>query len=90
MNVGVRIYKTEKLTFILDGEKVIIRTTLNQAFYLSPKAHYWRRRLKLIQTMIELNEVRNLEELASWCAAGQIEWVSTTRKYELANESMVV
>lgn len=68
------------LTFILTPNRITVRTSLPQTFFLEPKAHYWKRRLNMIRIMIELGEIRNLNELAGWCGHG-IEWVSTSNKY---------
>lgn len=78
------VYTQGKLTFILIGDKVIIKTSLGQQFYLLPKAHYWQRRLTLIRYMVSLGEVRSLNELASYTNPG-ITWEVTSEKYELDN-----
>lgn len=83
--VTPQVYKQNKLCFVVSGDKIIVCTTM-QSFYLQPKAHYWRKRIKLIETMIELGEVRTLGELAAWTNPG-IEWVSTS--YKLDNMAMV-
>ena len=69
-----------RLTFVLTPERVLVRTTLPQTFCLQPKAHYWKKRLSMIRVMIELNEIRDLNELAEWCGVG-IEWVTIPNKY---------
>lgn len=80
-----QIYTAGKLIFILTPDKVVVRTGIGQQFYLQPKQHYWSRRLKLIRVMIELGEVRDLNELSGWCAGGNIMWLSTNSKYKLDN-----
>lgn len=75
------IYTTDKLIFIVTPEKVIVRTNLQQ-FYLLPKAHYFNRRLNLIRNLIIINEIRDLNELASYTGRG-IDWVTTSIKYDL-------
>lgn len=85
--VDIQIYNQGSLQFILTPEKIIIITPLKQQFYLEPKMPYWKRRLKLIRTMIILNEVRSLNELASFTNPG-INWVTTREDYcldELVN-----
>lgn len=72
---GAEVYTQRNLTFILLPHKIIVRTSLGQEFYLLPRQHYWRKREKLIGTMIRLGEIRSLDELSSWCASGQIAWV---------------
>lgn len=52
--------------------------TASQAFYLEPSRHYWNRRLKMIMRLIEINEIRDLNELASFTNPG-INWVSTNK-----------
>ncbi len=76
-----KIYKQGHLTFILTPSKTLVQTPL-QAFYLEPRTHYWKRRILLIRTMVELEEIRNLNELASFCASGQVMWVATGNKIE--------
>lgn len=75
------IYTTDKLIFIVTPEKVIVRTNLQQ-FYLLPKAHYFNRRLNMIRNLIIINEIRDLNELASYTGRG-IDWVTTSIKYDL-------
>lgn len=72
-----KIYHQGNLTFIVTPTKVLVKTHL-QMFYLEPKLKYWNRRLSLIRAMIELEEIRNLNELASFCANGGITWNVTT------------
>lgn len=86
--MGYQIYTTDKLIFIVSPEKVVVRTNLQQ-FYLLPKAHYFNRRLNLIRNLIVLNEIRDLNELASYTGRG-IDWVTTSIKYDLANQEAVV
>lgn len=69
-----------KLTFLIfaDTKKVVVMTP-TQAFFLEPSRHYWNRRLKLIMKLIEVNEIRDLNELASWTNPG-INWVTTNKR----------
>lgn len=76
---GAKIYYQGNLTFIITPSKIIIQTPL-QMFYLEPRTHYWKRRIDLIKAMIELQEIRNLNELSSFCAGGNVEWVSTLKQ----------
>lgn len=71
------IYTQNYLTFIITPERIVVKTPL-QSFRLLPKTHYFNRRMKTIALMISLNEIRNLDELAAWCASGNIEWVPTS------------
>lgn len=84
MGQDYKVYYQEKLTFIIFPDKILIRTHLGQQFYLSPKTHQWSRKLRVIRLMVELNEIRTLEELASWTNPG-IEWMSTTRHLDIEN-----
>ena len=84
-----KIYTAEKLTFIVVGDKIVIRTKIGQQFYLLPKQHYWLRRIRLIRAMIELNEVRNLNELSEWCGNG-IDWVTTSQQYSKVSDDVLV
>ncbi len=81
MGTETQVYQQGQLVFILTNEKVIVKTPM-QVFFLSPRRHYWNRRLCLIRTIIELGEIQNLDELASWTGRG-IEWVSTQNRYDL-------
>lgn len=81
-------YPQKSITFIITEDRVVIRTSLGQTFYLSPKQHYWTRRVNLIRTMITLNEIRNLDELSSWCGHG-VEWITTSRQYQLDNAEVL-
>lgn len=86
--LDTKVYKQKNISFIITADRIVVRTPLNQAFYLQPRQHYWTRRLKLIRMMVELDEIRDLNELASWSGRG-IEWVSTSRKYELENDKVL-
>ena len=81
MDVGIpKIYKQNRLTFIITPNKTLVKTPL-QMFFLEPKTHYFNRRLNLIRTMIELGEVRDLNELSSFCAGNSVMWISTEPSY---------
>lgn len=73
---GNKVYRQGKLIFIITPKKTMVQTHLHQMFILEPKMHYWRRRLRLINTMIQLGEIRDLNELSEWCGHG-IQWTST-------------
>lgn len=83
-----QIYTTDKLVFIVCPDKVVVRTRMQQ-FYLLPKAHYFNRRLNLIRNLIILNEIRDLNELASYTGRG-IDWVTTSVKYDLEKQAALV
>jgi hypothetical protein len=70
-----QIYKQNNLVFILEPQKIIVRTNL-QTFYLEPIAHYWKRRLSAIRLGIMVGEITNLQELATWCGPG-VTWEIT-------------
>lgn len=74
------IFQTDKLQFLVypENRKVVV-IHHSQAFYLEPSRHYWNRRLKLIMKLIEVNEIRDLNELAGWTNPG-INWVSTNKR----------
>lgn len=74
MQSGPQIYKQGRLTFILSPQRIIVQTSLPQTFFLEPTEHYWTRRIKLINAMIQLGEIRDLNELATWCGRG-VTWV---------------
>lgn len=67
-----KTYKQNNLTFIVTPEKIYVKTSL-QTFSLEPKAHQWKKSMHLIRIMIELEQIRNLEELATWTKPG-LEW----------------
>lgn len=75
-----QVYKQKSLTFIVSEDRVIIKTPLEQTFYLEPRAHYFNRRLRLIRTLIELGEIRDFNELSTWCGVG-VEWITTSQEY---------
>jgi hypothetical protein len=77
----LKIYKNNNLTFILDDEKIVVKTPL-QTFFLTPNAHYWNKRMNLIRLMIKLNEIHNLSELATWCN-GRVSWTVTNKYRQL-------
>jgi hypothetical protein len=83
--VATEVYKQGRLTFILTPSRTIVKTALNQRFFLEPRMHYWQRRIRLINTMIQLGEIRNLNELAEWCGRG-VEWVPTDYTFEPRQE----
>lgn len=74
----IKVYEQHRLTFILTPQKTIIKTGI-QAFYLEPVSHYYRRRITLIRKLIMLGEIQDLDELASFCKHGKIEWVNMNR-----------
>lgn len=77
MDVGIpKVFQQDRLTFIITPNKTLVKTPL-QMFFLEPKTHYYNRRLALIRTLIELQEIRSLEELAGFCAGGNVMWTST-------------
>lgn len=86
---GAKIYRQKNLTFIVSPQRITVRTSLPQTFFLQPKAHYWKRRVALIARMIEINEIRNLNELAEYTRPG-VDWVTTRVNYPLENEKEVV
>lgn len=71
----VRTYRQGYLTFTLSPQRTIIRTSL-QTFFLLPRESYWYRKLLFVRTMIELGEIRDLNDLAAFCGTG-IEWRAT-------------
>lgn len=76
MVAETKIYEQGRLTFIISPTRITVKTPL-QSFYLVPKTHYYSRRLKLIESMIMLGEIRDLNELASFCANGNVCWVAS-------------
>lgn len=87
-----KTYKTGKLTFLLTPTSTIVTTPLGQSFYLAPKNSYYRRRIYAIRKVIEVNEIRNLEELAEWCAGINgvgVEWLSINNKFDNSENVLV-
>lgn len=94
MDGHIRIYEQGRLTFELRPTLTIIRTPL-QAFYLTPSRNYWRRRLNLIRTLIEMGKIEDLNQLASWCRsdAGNeqiIKWEATNLRPEPVAETVTL
>ncbi len=81
-----KTYYQKNITFILEPQKIIVRTNL-QSFYLEPVAHYWNRRINLIRRMVEIGEVRSLNELAEWGGPG-VMW-TTTHYYPVDKQKQV-
>lgn len=82
------VYQYKKLIFILYKNQIIIRTSLNQTFYLVSN-FYWTptfffKRMSIIRYMIGLGEIRSLNELASYTRPG-IKWESTIVDYDIRN-----
>lgn len=75
------IIQHKNLVFILTDEKVIVRTSLGQQFYLSPRRHYSQRKIKLIRLMLQFGEIKNLDDLSGSCENGEIEWLPTYKDY---------
>ena len=81
-----KVYKYGYLTFILYNKDIIIKTSLNQTFYLLPNG-YWtvsfaRNRLDLIRNLIKVGEIRDFNELAGYTRPG-IKWVCTNIDYKI-------
>lgn len=72
---SVKVYEQDKLTFYLSPRRTVIRTSL-QTFFLVPRQSYWHNRIRLIRTMIVLGEIRDLNELATFCGSA-VEWRMT-------------
>lgn len=82
--INPKIYKTKNLTFVILDKIIIVRTPL-QSFYLNPKAHQYRTKLKFIERKIVFSEIEDLNELSHWCYRFNIEWVTTSRKIDIEN-----
>jgi hypothetical protein len=81
MMSGTYIRKTEKLTFILDNDLVIVKTSQYQSFILEATEYHWKRRLLFIRRMIQDDGIKDIEELAMWCGSA-IRLVPTGRRYD--------
>jgi len=79
-----KIYRQGKLLFALMPENILVKTTLNQSFFLMPRNHYSNARLNTIRRVIELGEIKDLNELASWTRPNII-WTSTVVQYDITN-----
>lgn len=78
-----KVYRIGRLTFVLLPEMVLVKTPL-QAFYLMPTEPRSNKRLRVIRIMIELGEIRNLNELAGWTRPNII-WTSLQTFYDISN-----
>lgn len=76
-----KVYRVGRLTFVLMPKLVLIKTPL-QAFYLMSLNRQGTKRLKVIRIMIELGEIRNLNELAGWTRPN-IFWAGTEIIYDI-------
>lgn len=77
MQGGLYIYNG--IVFDLRDERVRVRTVLGQSFLLEPSFHYYNRRMAKVRRMIELQEIKSLEELASH-TNGVIDWIPCRAK----------
>lgn len=84
---NTKVYKVGKLTFVLLPKLVLIKTPL-QAFYLMSLNRQGTKRLKVIRIMIELGEIRNLNELAGWTRPN-ILWTGTAILYDITKCEVV-
>lgn len=75
-----KVYKNKKLMFILTPTQILVKTSA-QMFFLCPESHYWTRKLEMIRHLIEINEIRDLNELAGLTRPNII-WTSTCVKYD--------
>ncbi len=74
MVVDYKEYKNNYLTFIVTGNKVIVRTPL-QAFYLQPVTNrYSQHSNRSVIKKIESGKIDTLNYLASICS-DKIQWV---------------
>ena len=84
LNEKTQVFKCNNLTFVLYGKEIIIKTPL-QAFYLYSneywKAGFTNKRMQLIKLMIQIGEIRNLNDLASYTRPG-ITWTATSINYD--------
>lgn len=71
-----KTYDQGKLVFHLTPRYIIVCTSL-QTFFLLPRQSYWYKRLNLVRAMIEVGEIRDLNDLAYFCGDG-IEWRATS------------
>ena len=76
----IKTYKQGNVTFTLAPKRVIVQTPL-QTFYLTPKASYWHQKVNLVRVMIQIGEIRNLSELASFCG-DKVQWRATSLSLE--------
>lgn len=84
----IKVFQQGRITYIILPHKVVVKTP-HQAFFLDTTANYWWRRLQTIKLMIELGEIRTLNELAEWCTPG-IRWVNTQEHFEVENDRALV
>lgn len=83
---NTEVIKYNNLTFILYGKNIIIKTPL-QAFYLCSnecwKTAFTNKRMRYIRLMIQLGEIRSLNELAGYTRPG-IKWTATGINYDVS------
>lgn len=73
--IVLREYPT--IRFVAKNDKLIIETHV-QAFFLQPSENYWRKRLSIIRSLIEIGEIQDLDDLSRYCGT-VIKWVPTRR-----------
>lgn len=86
-NNEAKIYKSGYMTFILTEKDIIIKTSLNQTFFLSSN-YYWtsrayKQRMDLIRAMVHLGEITCWNDLAGYTRPG-IAWTPTQVVYDIS------
>ena len=71
----VKTYNHGQITFELTSQRIIVRTALGQSFSLQPSVHYYKKSLIKVRTLIELDKIHSLQELAHH-TNGVIDWVA--------------
>ena len=74
--MNTKTYGEGGLRFTITPSRIYVQTSF-QTFFLLPRASYWHRRVSLVRAMIELGEVKDLNDLASFCG-NYVEWRATT------------
>lgn len=82
VNSRAKVFRCNSLIFVLLPTIVIVKTNL-QTFYLRPLDRRAEKRLKVIRIMMELGEIRNLNELAGWTRPSII-WTSILTPYDIS------
>lgn len=72
-------YRHKNLIFIITPTKIAVQTPL-QFFFLKAKEPYYGKRLKTVKMLIELGEIKTLNDLAQY-TNGKIDWVNSYRQH---------
>jgi len=86
---NAKVFKTNGLTFIVNGKEIIVRAPLNQAFFLVRsdivnKPGLFTRRMDLIKSKLEKGKLTSIQDLARYTRP-VISWRHTDLQFDTSN-----